>query len=82
MARRVTSVPLCLPRSAEAPSCLRFDVDRLDQLAQIWFGGDTGYCSVHSDGAHGSDPALPVCPAFKEIGEKFGGFDLGLIPIG
>lgn len=28
------------------------------------------------------DPQAPVCPAFKEIGEKFGGFDLGLIPIG
>lgn len=25
---------------------------------------------------------LPVCPAFKEIGEKFGEFDFGMIPIG
>ena len=25
---------------------------------------------------------LPVCPAFKEIGEHRGAFDLGLIPIG
>jgi N-acyl-phosphatidylethanolamine-hydrolysing phospholipase D len=40
-----------------------------------------GYCSV-PDGQHGVDPTAPVCPAFKEIGEKYGGFDLGLIPIG
>lgn len=40
-----------------------------------------GYCSV-SDGQHGVDLQAPVCPAFKEIGEKYGGFDLGLIPIG
>lgn len=25
---------------------------------------------------------LPICPAFKEIGEHRGEFDLGLIPIG
>ncbi|KAJ9095263.1 hypothetical protein QFC21_005629 [Naganishia friedmannii] len=49
--------------------------------AKVWFGGDTGYCSV-KDGQHSVDPQAPVCPAFKEIGEKFGGFDLGLIPIG
>lgn len=24
----------------------------------------------------------PVCHAFKEIGYRFGGFDLGMIPIG
>ncbi|KAJ9119334.1 hypothetical protein QFC24_005805 [Naganishia onofrii] len=49
--------------------------------AKIWFGGDTGYCSV-KDGQHSVDLQAPVCPAFKEIGEKYGGFDLGLIPIG
>lgn len=31
-----------------------------------WFGGDTGYNDVQ----------------FKEIGRRFGGFDLGIIPIG
>ncbi|MEM9621927.1 MAG: MBL fold metallo-hydrolase [Pseudomonadota bacterium] len=31
-----------------------------------WFGGDTGYNNVQ----------------FKQIGEHFGGFDLGIIPIG
>lgn len=39
----------------------------------IFHAGDTGYRrSVRSD---------VVCPAFKEIGEKFGPFDLSFIPI-
>lgn len=46
---------------------------------KVWFAGDTGYRHV----AQGQDEdTVPYCPAFKEIGEKFGGFDLGLIPIG
>ena len=28
------------------------------------------------------EDSLPFCPAFKEIGEKFGPFDLALLPIG
>jgi N-acyl-phosphatidylethanolamine-hydrolysing phospholipase D len=32
----------------------------------VWFGGDTGYNPIQ----------------FKEIGARFGGFDLGIIPIG
>jgi L-ascorbate metabolism protein UlaG (beta-lactamase superfamily) len=53
----------------------------------VYFAGDTGYRAVprSSDGeddwsekyAH-----LPHCPAFAEIGAKYGPFDLGLIPIG
>lgn len=58
--------------------------------ASVWFGGDTGYCTVHMDVHAGTHPtitnpkALPqdVCPAFKEIGERLGPFTLGLIPIG
>ncbi|KAF7322130.1 Zn-dependent hydrolase oxidoreductase family [Mycena kentingensis (nom. inval.)] len=49
--------------------------------AKVYFGGDTGYRSVPGDG-HDDDDTLPVCPAFKEIGAKFGAFDLALIPIG
>jgi L-ascorbate metabolism protein UlaG (beta-lactamase superfamily) len=41
-----------------------------------------GYCSVDDNDSHSIEPDLPTCPAFKEIGERFGGFDLGLIPIG
>ncbi|KAG9013431.1 hypothetical protein FRB90_006052 [Tulasnella sp. 427] len=44
-----------------------------------WFGGDTGYRTVHS-GENEDD--VPVCPEFKKIGEMFGGFDLPFIPIG
>lgn len=29
-----------------------------------------------------TEDGLPTCPAFKEIGDKFGGFDLAMIPIG
>ncbi|KIM24485.1 hypothetical protein M408DRAFT_331734 [Serendipita vermifera MAFF 305830] len=46
---------------------------------KVWFGGDTGYRHVDP---HQNEEEVPVCPAFKEIGDKFGGFDLALIPIG
>lgn len=54
---------------------------------KVWFGGDTGYRSVPELPASEFDYAdkhahLPVCPAFKQIGELRGPFDLGLIPIG
>ncbi|KAJ3341171.1 hypothetical protein HDU93_005580 [Gonapodya sp. JEL0774] len=52
--------------------------------ASFFFGGDTGYRSVPKDWP---DPykdleKLPHCPAFKEIGKKYGPFDLAAIPIG
>ncbi|KAG8896179.1 hypothetical protein FRC00_006345, partial [Tulasnella sp. 408] len=46
---------------------------------KAWFGGDTGYRTVHKGE---NEDELPVCPEFKKIGEKFGGFDLAFIPIG
>ncbi|KAH7040804.1 beta-lactamase superfamily domain-containing protein [Microdochium trichocladiopsis] len=53
----------------------------------VWFGGDTGYRTVYkmAEGEDDYGPEhqdLPRCPQFKQIGEKFGSFDLGLIPIG
>jgi N-acyl-phosphatidylethanolamine-hydrolysing phospholipase D len=53
----------------------------------VYFAGDTGYRAVPRlpEGVDdwGSEFAhLPVCPAFKQIGELRGHFDLGLIPIG
>ncbi|KAI1768528.1 Metallo-hydrolase/oxidoreductase [Hypoxylon sp. FL1150] len=54
----------------------------------VWFGGDTGYRSVATVPRDVEDDwaaewsHLPTCPQFKQIGERFGGFDLGLIPIG
>lgn len=43
----------------------------------IYFAGDTGYRTVR-DGQ--DEDAVPTCPAFKEIGERFGGFDFAMIP--
>ncbi|KAI1662120.1 Metallo-hydrolase/oxidoreductase [Daldinia decipiens] len=53
----------------------------------VWFGGDTGYRAVPKvpEGVDDYGPEyqhLPVCPQFRQIGAKFGSFDLGLIPIG
>ncbi|WWC67746.1 uncharacterized protein I206_101658 [Kwoniella pini CBS 10737] len=51
--------------------------------ASVWFGGDTGYCTMKIDSHKLEDvPAEGVCPAFKEIGERLGPFTVGLIPIG
>ncbi|EKM53668.1 uncharacterized protein PHACADRAFT_211339 [Phanerochaete carnosa HHB-10118-sp] len=46
---------------------------------KVWFAGDTGYRTVS---AGEDEAAVPVCPAFREIGEREGPFDLALIPIG
>jgi N-acyl-phosphatidylethanolamine-hydrolysing phospholipase D len=50
---------------------------------RLFFAGDTGYCHVSSD-THLShrDAPHPPCPAFAEIGELYGPFDLALLPIG
>lgn len=53
----------------------------------VWFGGDTGYRTVKRQPPDVDDWGeqfrdLPSCPQFKQIGERFGPFDLGLIPIG
>jgi L-ascorbate metabolism protein UlaG (beta-lactamase superfamily) len=54
---------------------------------KVWFGGDTGYRAVpplpKEVDDYGSEfDNLPYCPAFKQIGNLRGPFDLGLIPIG
>lgn len=47
--------------------------------AKVFFGGDTGYRYVPK----GADEnAMPHCPAFKEIGDRIGPFDLSMVPIG
>lgn len=53
----------------------------------VWFGGDTGYRWVPNlpkdvDDYGPEFASLPHCPAFKQIGDLRGPFDLGLIPIG
>lgn len=57
---------------------------------KVYFGGDTGYRAVPEELPESASveftPELhgkyPHCPAFKEIGDLRGPFDLGLIPIG
>ncbi|EME43833.1 hypothetical protein DOTSEDRAFT_88173 [Dothistroma septosporum NZE10] len=53
----------------------------------LWFGGDTGYRTVPEasegkDDYSGEFAHLPVCPAFSQIGQLRGPFDVGLVPIG
>ncbi|KAH9080634.1 N-acyl-phosphatidylethanolamine-hydrolyzing phospholipase D [Lactarius deliciosus] len=54
-------------------------VDDLRSHKKVYFAGDTGYRTVR-DGE--DEDEVPVCPAFAEVGERFGGFDLALLPIG
>lgn len=54
---------------------------------KVWFGGDTGYRTVPEVPPSEFDYSekyshLPHCPAFQQIGQHRGPFDLGLIPIG
>eukprot|EP00246_Nothoceros_aenigmaticus_P002244 TRINITY_DN13062_c0_g1_i1.p1 TRINITY_DN13062_c0_g1~~TRINITY_DN13062_c0_g1_i1.p1 ORF type:complete len:361 (+),score=39.76 TRINITY_DN13062_c0_g1_i1:95-1177(+) len=52
---------------------------------KVYFAGDTGFCTVTKDSEHPGgvpDNGEPVCPAFAEIGRKFGPFDAAFIPIG
>ncbi|OQE38621.1 hypothetical protein PENCOP_c008G02015 [Penicillium coprophilum] len=54
--------------------------------SKVYFAGDSGYRSVDEvpEGEDDWDPKynFPICPAFKQVGEFRGPFDLGLIPIG
>jgi hypothetical protein len=45
----------------------------------VFFAGDTGYRSV-LDGQN--EDEVPVCEAFKQIGELFPNLDLAMIPVG
>ena len=54
-------------------------MDDLHTHKKLYFGGDTGYRTVR-DGE--DEDKVPVCPAFAEVGERFGGVDVALLPIG
>ena len=54
-------------------------VDDLHSQKKVYFAGDTGYRTVQ-DGE--DEEKVPVCPAFAEVGERFGGVDIALLPIG
>ncbi|KAG0645593.1 N-acyl-phosphatidylethanolamine-hydrolyzing phospholipase D [Hyphodiscus hymeniophilus] len=49
------------------------DTSKLRRKGAIYHAGDTGYRRTAKSSA--------VCPVFKEIGLRFGGFDLAFIPI-
>ncbi|CAK7235145.1 Protein-lysine N-methyltransferase efm4 [Sporothrix curviconia] len=50
----------------------------------VFFAGDTGYRSVLAEDVAAKTPVadLPHCPAFAEIGTKYGPVSLALLPIG
>lgn len=55
------------------------DVTFPKEGVKVYFAGDTGYRTV----LNGDDEdKVPTCPAFKEIGERWNGFDFAMIPIG
>jgi N-acyl-phosphatidylethanolamine-hydrolysing phospholipase D len=53
---------------------------------RMYFAGDTGITSIPSGVTLAeeisSPEKFPMCPAFEQIGKKYGPFDLGCIPIG
>jgi len=54
-----------------------------DYGKRLFFAGDTGYCHINSDAQFSHhDAPHPPCPAFKEVGELHGPFDLALLPAG
>ena len=50
----------------------------------VFFAGDTGYRAVSEAdiAAQRPEEKLPRCPAFSEIGQRYGPFSLALLPIG
>ncbi|KAH0035520.1 Metallo-hydrolase/oxidoreductase, partial [Aureobasidium melanogenum] len=48
-------------------------VEDVQSSKKLYFSGDTAYKATS---------AKTACPAFKQIGEVFGGFDLAMVPIG
>jgi hypothetical protein len=45
----------------------------------LYGAGDTAYRTVRD---REDEDKVPVCPVFAEVGERFGGFDMALLPIG
>ncbi len=57
------------------------EAEQASPLKKLFFAGDTGYRHVSGVDSE-SDKARHACPAFAEIGSKFGPIDLALLPIG
>jgi N-acyl-phosphatidylethanolamine-hydrolysing phospholipase D len=57
--------------------------DEMRTAHKVYFAGDTGYRTVTQPGlSHDEEAKFPHCPAFAEIGDRLGPFDLALLPIG
>ncbi|KAF2109535.1 beta-lactamase superfamily domain-containing protein [Lophiotrema nucula] len=57
--------------------------EKQEEPKRLFFAGDTGYCHVPSNEQLSYHHAPhPPCPAFAEVGELHGPFDLSLLPIG
>eukprot|EP00184_Porphyridium_aerugineum_P007536 CAMPEP_0184697748 /NCGR_PEP_ID=MMETSP0313-20130426/4609_1 /TAXON_ID=2792 /ORGANISM="Porphyridium aerugineum, Strain SAG 1380-2" /LENGTH=366 /DNA_ID=CAMNT_0027156583 /DNA_START=175 /DNA_END=1275 /DNA_ORIENTATION=+ len=53
--------------------------------SRVFYVGSTGYRGSGRKSlrlTHAERTALPVCPAFAEIGERYGPIDLALLPVG
>ncbi|KAF2035744.1 Metallo-hydrolase/oxidoreductase [Setomelanomma holmii] len=85
-----TAELICTPaqhRSGRSPwsfdSTLWCSWTFVSSTKRLFFAGDTGYCAVHSDDQFTHhDAPHPPCPAFKQIGDLYGPFDLALVPAG
>ncbi|KAH8113976.1 Metallo-hydrolase/oxidoreductase [Phellopilus nigrolimitatus] len=64
------------------PSPSAVNSEKTLEGVKVYFAGDTGYCTVSGRKEDEDEDALPTCPAFKEIGSRWGGFDFAMIPIG
>ncbi|KAK9348519.1 beta-lactamase superfamily domain-containing protein [Lipomyces starkeyi] len=86
----VTSTISCLPcqhggnRSIDDHGKSLWSSWSITSKGKLYFAGDTGYRHVPKLPVDQDDYAIdmPHCPAFEEIGEHRGPFDLALIPIG
>lgn len=72
-----SQVSISLP-SLPLPQALQTD----SEIIRVYDQGDTGYKSIPRGVPIEEEDKYPYCPAFKEIGEREGPFDLGMIPIG
>lgn len=69
--------------SSEPSTTGRGDDAQQPRTRKLYFAGDTGYRHVKSANPSAEEEAaMPHCPAFKDIGDVFGPFDLALLPIG
>ncbi|RMZ88078.1 hypothetical protein DV736_g4694, partial [Chaetothyriales sp. CBS 134916] len=60
-----------------------FALEDLSSHKKVYFSGDTAYRSVPQNGLSVKEEArYPCCPAFKQIGDLLGPFDLAMLPIG